>query len=156
MCAFKLDVSLCITFGQRIEARAFGQVAIRQRSCGEAHTWACRDDVFVLAQLRFKFLQSFILDKDMTAIEVEAFYEEPFDFIHDTSSMILFHVSWNNLCINAMLSLRLDTTSNKSKYISKPLSELRRMFTSPAEVKFLAEQVVASWALIRSVLASFA
>ena len=40
--------------------------------------------------------------------------------------------------------LRKDTQTNKENWISLPLSDLRKMYTTEAQQKFLEEQVVAS------------
>ena len=45
--------------------------------------------------------------------------------------------------------LRKDIEENKKNYVSLPLSELRKMYTTPAQVKFLEEQVIASAVLTR-------
>ena len=100
-----------------------------------------------LEQLRFRFLQAFVLDKEMSCIEVEAYYQELLGcglvLVNGVPLVLAGHI------------FRSDSTTNKQNYISKPLSELRKMFTTPEQVKFLNEQVVASTGLIFSLASSF-
>ena len=65
---------------------------------------------------KFEFLKSFMLDPDMSDIQIEAEY------------------------INAA------THDDSANWVEMPLSQLRKMYTSPEEVKFLENEIVAKQA----------
>lgn len=90
--------------------------------------------------LRFAFLKAFVQHKDMPDIEVETYYVETPNCTQ-SSRLARTYVSRDCMCT---CMPRKDSVTNKENWISLPLSDLRKIYTTETQKKFLEEQVVAS------------
>ena len=96
-------------------------------------TVACRSHFTVI--LRFNFLKAFIVHKDMTLMLNRSTWRQP---------AALGFSSVPCMCApQRTFKVRKDTVTNKENWVSLPLCELRKLYATEVEKKFLDEQVVA-------------
>ena len=82
-----------------------------------------------------------MLNENLESMEVEPFYIEPL-WLQLNAKFVTLHTFY--MRVTWASPFRMAEKKNTSTYVELPLEELKKMFTSEVERKFLEEQIVAS------------
>ena len=81
-----------------------------------------------------------MLNENLESMEVEPFYIEPL-WLQLNAKFVTLHTFYMRV---TCITFQDGREKNTSTYVELPLEELKKMFTSEVERKFLEEQIVAS------------